>query len=392
MKHISYHFMIQACGWVLACAVALPAAAQSDYGFPYNPDYDNNGEIEIGDLLQFLPWYGGTFTAEGVLPVAGGGTGSTHPAAARDSLGLSMLQDTTIGNIEYAYIHGALRGETTFSHGLNANATGAFAQASGLNVTASGAYSHAQNRLTSATATCSSAAGEGSTAAGVASHAQGMSSLASGTAAHAEGYATDATANYAHAEGYVTLASNTAAHAEGYLTDATGLYSHAENRTTIASGTASHAEGDATHASGSNAHAEGYQTDASGYAAHAEGYQTEASGLYSSSHGRQTQALNNSSAAFGLSTVADADHSFVLGQYNALELPGMLFAVGNGALQARSNALTVYLDGNVDIPGTLTVNGQDQTATIDSLTSRVTALETAVELLMQQVDTLLQGQ
>jgi hypothetical protein len=114
--------------------------------------------------------------------------------------------------------------------------------------------------------------------------------------------------------------------------------------------------------------------------------------LYSSSHGRQTQALNTSSAAFGLSTVADADQSFVVGQYNALELPGMLFAVGNGAMQARGNALTVYLDGHVDIPGTLTVNGQDQAATIDSLTGRVNELEAAVELLIQQVETLMQGQ
>lgn len=372
--------------------LALPAAAQNDYGFPYNPDYDGNGAIEIGDLLQFLPWYGDGFTPEGVLPVAGGGTGSTHPAAARDSLGLSLIQDSLIGNIPYAFVSGGIRGTSTFSHGLNTNATGAYAQASGLNVTASGAYSHAQNRLTSATATCSSAAGEGSTAAGVAAHAQGMSSYASGTASHAEGYATDATANYTHSEGYVTLASNTAAHAEGYLTDATGLYSHAENRNTLASGTASHAEGDATVASGSNAHAEGYQSEATGYAAHAEGYQTVASGLYSSSHGRQTEALNTSSAAFGLATVADVDQSFVVGQYNSLGLSGMLFAVGNGAAQERSNALTVYATGAVEIPGTLLVNGVDQIATLDSLNSRITELESAVELLMQQVETLLQGQ
>ena len=392
MELLTTRHFLQVTTWIFTSFIALPLAAQSDYGFPYNPDYDGNGEIEIVDLLQFLPIYGGSFSAEGVLPIAGGGTGSTNAQAARDSLGLSMVQDSVIGNIPYAFINGNLKGQSTFSHGLNANATGAYAQASGLNVTASGAYSHAQNRLTSATATCSSAAGEGSTAVGVASHAQGMSSYASGTASHAEGYATDATSNYAHAEGYVTLASNTAAHAEGYLTDATGLYSHAENRSTVASGTAAHAEGDATMASGSNAHAEGFQSDATGYAAHAEGYQTEASGLYSSSHGRQTQALNNSSAAFGLSTVADSDQSFVVGQYNELNVEGMIFAIGNGALQERSNAMTVYNDGTVNIPGSLIVSGVNQSSTIDSLNARVTELESAFILLTEQVELLLQGQ
>lgn len=392
MKHLSKPLTLRASGWVIALALSLPALGQTETGFPYNPDYDGNGEIEIGDLLQFLPYYGSAFSVDGVLPVAGGGTGSTHPAAARDSLGISLVQDTTIGNVDFAYVHGNLRVESAFSQGLNASATGAFAQASGLNVVASGAYSHAQNRLTNATATCSSAAGEGCTASGVASHAQGMTSFASGTASHAEGYATDATANYAHSEGYVTLASNTAAHAEGYLTDATGLYSHAENRNTLASGTAAHAEGDATVASGSNSHAEGYQSDATGYAAHAEGYQTVASGLYSSSHGRQTQALNSSSAAFGLSTVADADQGFVVGQYNALNVPEFLFAVGNGAAQARSNALTVLLNGTVEIPGALVVNGIDAGETIDSLNARVTDLENALLLLTQQVEALLQAQ
>ena len=392
MKHLSKPFMLCASGWFFAMACALPASGQTASSFPYNPDYDGNGEIEIGDLLQFLPYYGANFVVEGVLPVAGGGTGSTNAAAARDSLGLALFQDSLMSNQDVAFVHGAMRVETTLSQGLNANATGAFAQASGLNVTASGAYSHAQNRLTNATATCSSAAGEGSTAAGVAAHAQGMSSYASGTASHAEGYATDATANYTHSEGYVTLASSTAAHAEGYLTDATGLYSHAENRSTVASGTASHAEGDATLASGSNSHAEGFQSDATGYAAHAEGYQTVASGLYSSSHGRQTQALNNSSAAFGLSTVADADQSFVVGQYNTLDVPGLLFAVGNGTLQGRSNALTVTNDGTVEVHETLLVGGANPMEVIDSLNTRVTELEEALLLLTTQVETLLQAQ
>ena len=51
------HFVI-----AFGAIVNLPFA-QSDAtgGFPYNPDSDNNGTIEVNDLLVFLPYYGANF-------------------------------------------------------------------------------------------------------------------------------------------------------------------------------------------------------------------------------------------------------------------------------------------------------------------------------------------
>jgi len=198
----------------------LRAQSTETGGLPYNPDSDSNGIIDVNDLLVFLPYYGANFNPEGAIPIALGGTSATTAAAARDSLQLSSIQDSTIGAEQYAWVSQSLRVQQEFAQGYGVTATGTYAHASGTNTTASGAYSHAQNRLSVASATCASAEGEGTTASGTASHAEGMLSQATALTAHAEGYNTDATSSYAHSEGYGTLAGSTAAHAEGYLSDA----------------------------------------------------------------------------------------------------------------------------------------------------------------------------
>ena len=132
------------------------AAAQetAGSGLPFNPDSDNNGAIDVTDLLNFLPYYGEDFVPTGVIPVAFGGTGASTVAAARDSLGLSAVQDSTVGTEDYAWITTSLRVQQEFAQGYGVQASGIYANASGLNTNASGAYSHAQNRLTTASATC----------------------------------------------------------------------------------------------------------------------------------------------------------------------------------------------------------------------------------------------
>ncbi|MGB1944218.1 MAG: hypothetical protein ACPHM0_00905, partial [Flavobacteriales bacterium] len=35
-------------------------------GLPFNPDSDNNGAIDVTDLLNFLPYYGEDFVPTGV--------------------------------------------------------------------------------------------------------------------------------------------------------------------------------------------------------------------------------------------------------------------------------------------------------------------------------------
>ncbi|MBO74042.1 MAG: hypothetical protein CMD33_02080 [Flavobacteriales bacterium] len=385
----------------LLVLVSTLAAAQetAGSGLPFNPDSDNSGAIDVTDLLNFLPYYGEDFVPTGVIPVALGGTGSSTVAAARDSLGLSALQDTTIGAENYVWIHTSLRIQEEFAQGFSVAANGLYAHASGTNTNASGAYSNAQNRLTTASATCSSAQGEGTTASGTASHAEGMLSQATALTAHAEGYGTDATANYSHAEGYNNLASSTAAHAEGYSTDATGLYSHAEGRQTEASGSASHAEGQTTVASGDLSHAEGFQSVAEGYASHAGGFASSATGLYSRAAGRNSTSVGTASFATGYGIVADQEYGTAIGQFNALQTEGALFMVGNGTdTNMRSNAFEVHNSGNVIVHGDAVIEGTvfsgtyNVASTLGSLISTVDSMQIVIAELQAQVEALTEGE
>ena len=366
---------------LLAGILTVPTWAQSTGSFPYNPDANNNGLVESGDLIEFLTFYGNAFQASGVLPVSGGGTGVTTVDSAKVVLGVSTYSDETpAGEVSpTGQITGSLNITQRLAQGLGTDASGTYAHAQGRNTTASGTYSFACNQNSTATATCSSAIGEGSTATAVAAHSQGFGTNADGLASHAEGYYSDATDNYAHAEGYRTDATNTAAHSEGYESEASGLYSHAENRGTTASGTSSHAEGQATTASSDGAHSEGYETVASGFASHAEGYATTASGLYSHASGRSTAATGTSAAALGYNVIADQENSTVVGQWNLEGQSGVLFAVGNGAdADNRSDALQLDNLGNLTLSGSVVAGGQD-------LLSLIAALQAQVDSLTQQV-------
>ena len=388
---------------LILCFIALDGFGQdANYaGLPYNPDSNNDGLIDVSDLLEFLPYYGESFDPEGIIPIAFGGTGSSNAAAARDSLGLISVQDSLWGTPSslWTWSNGSMRVMQRFAQGYNIVATGTYAHASGTNTSATGAYSNAQNRQTSASATCSSAEGEGTTASGTASHAEGMLSQASALAAHAEGYNTDATSNYSHSEGYGTLAGSTAAHAEGFQTSALGLYGHAEGRQTEVSGTAAHAEGQFTIASGDLAHAEGYETVADGYASHAGGYGTTATGLYSRATGRSTIATATASAAFGNETIADQENAVVLGQFNLVEQTDVLFAIGNGTSDdLRSNALDVQTDGTLRLQGAAEIAGEvfiGETAvgiTLDSLLNTVASMQQTILSLQEQIDALTVGE
>lgn len=148
-----------------------------------------------------------------------------------------------------------------------------------------------------------------------------------------------------------------------------GNYSMAEGVNTEASDWCSHAEGYATKAYYTYAHSEGYATKASQYAAHAEGAQTIASG-------RSSHAQNNATIAQRLSQTA-------IGEYNIADTSGgnesvrgdYVLIIGNGtAVSARSNALTVDWDGDVDLP-TGKFSGVGATLTYNASNSGTNALE-----------------
>lgn len=152
-----------------------------------------------------------------------------------------------------------------------------------------------------------------------------------------------AVGNYSVAEGCNTTASGYTSHAEGDSTTASETFSHAEGFRTVASGYYSHAEGYGTTASKTSSHAEGYDTTASGGNSHAEGGYTTASGHYSHAQNYRTIASSKNQTALGKYNVEDNADTYAV-------------IVGNGTSDsARSNALTVDWDGDVETAGSSTI-------------------------------------
>lgn len=141
---------------------------------------------------------------------------------------------------------------------------------------------------------------------------------------------------------------------ERYSDSAVGNYSVAEGTDTTASGYASHAEGVNTTARGHYSHAEGFYTASNVYS-HAEGYFTTASGSASHAEGDRTIASGSDSHAAGYGTIAASEAQTALGKYNVKDANDTYAVIiGNGTGTARSNALTVDWDGNVEAAGGLT--------------------------------------
>jgi len=146
--------------------------------------------------------------------------------------------------------------------------------------------------------------------------------------------------------------------AMGKNTQARGFYSTAMGWRTVASHWAATAMGAFTTASGDGAStAMGNGSEASGYSATAMGVGTQATGdLGATAMGRGTLASGDSGAtamgygtlasgdngatAMGHGTIAASDSETVVGKYNT-EATDRLFAIGNGTLFARSDALVV---------------------------------------------------
>ena len=125
------------------------------------------------------------------------------------------------------------------------------------------------------------------------------------------------------AEGEDCIASGRYSHAEGHGCTSTGAASHAEGISAQAIYNACHAEGANTQANDHGSHAEGLNTKALGYASHSQNYYTKAEYAYQTAIGKYNDNSSN----------------------NALE-------VGNGtADNARSNALTVKWNGDVEAAG-----------------------------------------
>ncbi len=149
--------------------------------------------------------------------------------------------------------------------------------------------------------------------------------------------------------------------ATGFSTNARGRYASALNYRTTADGDYSTSMGYLSLASGQVATALGSNTLAANQYATALGYLTTAIGIAATSMGIFTVASGESSTAMGRYTTARSFSSVAIGQYNdsvASSNPlswvpaDPLFIIGNGTSSAsRSNAVTVYKNGNTDLNG-----------------------------------------
>ncbi len=332
------------------------------YSIVPEPDADDLSTYYVLSIDESLNNYVGThlaLTGEGLwlLPAASGGykvliatgAGSTYTTAGTyliDNTGGVMAKFTaseiTIGEIlsgnyvsidsDSFDIYHTNTQLAHFGYGLGAAQSG----------TTTAPYYTLGRRATSSTVgNYSVAEGRDVTASAYTSHAEGADSVASGLSSHAEGSNTTASGGSSHAEGSYTTASGDVSHAEGAATTASGGSSHAEGEETTASAWNAHAEGNYTTASGVSSHAEGFHTAANGYYSHAEGYFTEANG--------------QSSHAQNIATIANGTDQTVIGRNNIADTTSA-FIIGNGTSNdARSNALTVDWDGEIEVAGQHTV-------------------------------------
>ena len=125
----------------------------------------------------------------------------------------------------------------------------------------------------------------------------------------------------------------------------------------VASGFASHAQGGASQALGTFSHAEGNTTTANGNGSHAEGAGTIANGISSHAEGDSTIANGLSSHTEGLGTIADGDYQLTIGQYNTPSSAQSAFIIGNGVDGGNRSNLLFAQGSQVQITGSLRVNG-----------------------------------
>ena len=312
------------------------------------------------------------------------------------SISMGRTANSTVGSESTAFgISLISSGYQSHAEGAGTIASNSQSHAEGYNTTASNFQSHAEGAYTIASGEHSHAEGRGGT---FAIGGTTYTSEAKGFADHTEGYmcltASGQPGN--HAEGFQTRATGGAAHAEGNVTFASGGSAHAEGSQTIASGAQSHAEGLGTTASAAQSHAEGYNTTASNFQSHAEGAYTIASGLNSHAEGGNTIASGLNSHVFGTYNIEDSyanwpewvsgtlyhvgdkvkittgetgsevytgytcktensDVSFTSSKWNSGVAMNYVEIVGNGTVQARSNARTLDWNGNERLKGDIYV-------------------------------------
>lgn len=294
-------------------------------------------EVKLGGLILGKGTYNLSPTLPSGVPYQGAGT--------------RMLWYPRMAAFRAGYVSGTQ---------WNSTSLGAYSAAFGNNATASGAGSFATGGNVLASGLMAVAFGNQTTASGQSASAMGASTLASGWSATAMGANTVASGNSATATGKYTYATGESSTATGYGTGAIEFGS-------TASGVGSYSYGSSSMAAGESCVTDGYASFAAGMGSWAAGEASVALGCSSALNmfcfatGRSV-ALGHLSTAMG-STFTESAYSTSIGFNNVGGgdsygwIPSdPLFEIGNGDpdTDSRSNAVTVYKNGNMDVQGAIT--------------------------------------
>lgn len=299
---------------------------------------------------------------------------------------------------------------------------------------AEGVYAHAEGRETTAT--------------GPRAHAEGYKTSVYAADAHAEGRETWAMASQAHVEGLYTIGLGSSSHIEGsteadfgvgeessvILNDVEKIRDFLGNFTTQvypygedgnyyfqldseklgnyifhgALGVSTHAEGINNVVCDKAGHVEGYNNvagdmipghgqDSKIYAPHVEGIGNKVASLLYAVHVGGANCIvhsGNYSFAHGYNLSISNNYETAFGKFNLSEIDGkkIVFSIGIGTSDTnRKNAVSVFEDGSVEIPGLQASISKEQveeivsnaliplSAKIDSLNDRINTVETTVD-------------
>lgn len=311
-------------------------------------------DIDIGTYSVAL---GANTLARGTGSLAAGslssatGFGSTALGLSSSASGAgATAMGSSAANADYTTAMGqsSAHSRAATAMGNRSRAVGLASTAIGDSAVADREYATAIGRRTFAGGIASTALGDSTTASGQYATAMGRGSRASGPGSTAGGFNSIASGDTAVAFGTHAVASGAHATAFGWWTAAQGEYSTALGGGTMAFGQSSTAMGATTRASGSSSTAMGLLTTAFGD--------------YSTATGYSTYSAGTASTAMGWTTRSEAYASLAIGRFNVIGgsptswiATDPLLVAGNGFdASSRSNALTLFKNGNMTIAGTLT--------------------------------------
>ena len=252
-------------------------------------------------------------------------------------------------------------------------ATGIYSTAMGSNATASGDYgATAMGSDNEASGNISTAIGQGTTASGNISTAMGSYTTASGDVSTAIGQGTTASGEYSTAMGYLSIASGKNSFAIGYGRTSEGNASTGtpyyrnealEERSFVIGGR--------NKATAYKSFTLGNDNLAQGIASSSIGENNISTGDYSMAFGLFSESIGDKSFAIGANAYADGYNTTAIGTGNTVDDNAIgdqwnqnnrAFVIGNGfydesaAQLTRSDAFTVWFNGDATLAGNLSIN------------------------------------